>query len=420
MKHKTCVRTVPLLFFMLCLLPAWGHAQTEDRQEQLLAVFHPYRQGPPRVEGIAPGMKIDTSNFQVAHEVLPPDILKYVQAGDFALSVQETTDMPLRQAYIQATLDHSAQVELGEGELANYVAGRPFPLLDAQDAQAGEKAIWNQRYRDQGDTRQYWPTDELRNSSGGVERTRQMYVAFQWGMHRPGPAQNLPQWEKEGILFRMYARTLAPADVEGSQLLIYLHDKDTNPNEQWVYDPGSRRTRKVVDNPYDAPGGGPRLIEDIDGFSGYIHTYEWQYLGEQVVLAPGPIRATEPTLGGRGQWYPQDPWELRTAVVVEAQPKASHPLYSRRLLYIDRQTDVVLYTLTYDRAGNHKRTFFMVYFHPEFNPWNHEVWIPQPAAQASIDYQQERASIFQTHKVVYNTPLKGKMFQLKSLMRYGK
>jgi hypothetical protein len=410
-----------LFFFLgLLLIPSWGQAQEDGIQDGILSVFHPYRQGPPQVAGITAGMKIDQTNFQVAQEVLPPEILKYLQAGDFAITVQQTTDMSLREEYIKATLQSHSKVELGDGELKGYVAGAPFPLIDSQDPRAGEKVVWNHRYRDQGDTREYWPTDELRNSSGGAERAQSFYVAFRWGMHRPDPAKNLPQWEKEGVYFKMYSRMLAPADVEGSQLLIHVYNKDTVPNDQWVYDPGTRRTRKAVDNPYDAPGGGEMLIEDIEGFSAYIHSYEWKYLGEKVILAPGPIKAAEPTWGGRGNWYPLDPWELRRALVVEARPKESHPLYSRRVLYIDVQTEVALYTLTYDRQGNHKRTFLLVYLHPQFNPWNNEGWIPQQAAQASIDYQRERASIFQTHKVVYNKPVDEKMFHRAALMRHGK
>ncbi len=147
---------------------------------------------------------------------------------------------------------------------------------------------------------------------------------------------------------------------------------------------------------------------------------DWKYLGETVVLAPGPIQAAESTLSGKGNWYPLDPWELRRAVVVEARSKKSHPVYGRRVLYIDLQTYTILYALTYDREDNHKRTFFFVYFHPEFNPWENEGWIPQLAAQISIDYQRERASIFQTHKVLYNRPLKNTLFNRSALMRYGK
>jgi len=213
---------------------------------------------------------------------------------------------------------------------------------------------------------------------------------------------------------------LAPSDVEGNQLLIYVYDKNILPNDQWVYDTRTRRIRKAVDNPYDAPGGGVRLIEDIEGFGGYIHTYEWKYLGEQVILAPGPIKAAAVTWGGRGNWYPLNPWELRRAVVVEARPKEAHPLYSRRVLYVDLQTSAVLYSLVYDREGSHKRTFLLVYLHPEFTRGKNEEWIPQLAAEAAIDYQLERASIFQTHKVVHNEPLEEKMFETGALMRSGK
>ena len=401
-------------------MPVWGQVQEEDIQEKILSVFYPYRQTPPRVEGITPGMKIDKNNFQMAQEVLPSEILKYLQTGDFAITVQETTDMPLREEYIKAAIESHGKAELGDGELKGYVAGLPFPLIDPQDPQAGLKVAWNQRYRDRGETTQYWPTNDLRNSSGAVERAESFYIASMHGMHRPKPSANHLGWEKEGILSKMYMRVLAPSDVEGRQMLSYTYDKDTLTDDQWAYDPRTRRIRKVVYNPYEAGGGGELLMEDRGGFNGYIHSYEWQYLGERVILAPGPIKAAEPTLGGRGNWYPLDPWELRRVVVVEVRPKESHPVYGRRVLYIDLQTYVILYALAYDHEGNHKRTFFMVYFHPEFNPWNNKVWVPQTAAQASIDYQRERASIFQTHKVVQNESLEEKLFETGALTRYGK
>lgn len=44
-----------LFFFVaLGLLPAWADTGRDERQEWILATFHPYRQGPPRVEGITP------------------------------------------------------------------------------------------------------------------------------------------------------------------------------------------------------------------------------------------------------------------------------------------------------------------------------------------------------------------------------
>ncbi len=415
-RHSRVIAIVLALF----LLPLQGWAESDTVQERIRTVFFPYRQGPSHVEGITLGMKIDATNFQVAKSVLPPEILTPLAAGDFTITVQETTDLPVRQEYVEATLKYYGQVSVGEGELQHYGAGRPFPLIDPQDPEAGEKAAWNMRYRDQGETAQMWATNEMRNAGGATERTQSFYFVSMYGMHRPEADKNISQWEQQGVYAKQYSRMLAPADMEGNQILSLVYNDNTLSDDQWVYDPRTRRTRKIVYNPYDAPGGGETLIEDRSGFLGHIHHYDWKYVGEQVVLVPAPIKATEVTWGGKGNWYPLDPWELRRVVVVECTPKGSHPLYSRRVLYIDVQTSVVLYALTYDHAGTHKRSFLMVYRHPDFNPWDNTDWFAQVAAQSSIDYQRDRATIFQIHKILYNRPISESRFSVMALMLYGK
>jgi hypothetical protein len=405
---------------VLGLLVVRGQADVEDLAAPLRAVFYPYQQGTPQAEGITPGLRLEHSTFELARAVLPAELLQHGLAGDFAVTVQPTTDMPLGEAYIQATEHYASQVELGEGELKNYVAGLPFPLIDPHDPRAGEKVAWNLRYQDEGETKQYWSINEHRTGSGSVERTERFYSIVQHGMHRPAPADNSTAWEKQGVYTKRYNLLLGPADLEGTQALTYRYDQDTRLSDKWIYDPKSRRTRKVVDNPYEAPGNGELLAEDIWGFYGYLHAYEWTYLGEQVVLAPGPIQAAAPTWGGHGNWYPVDAWELRRARVLEARPKGTHPLYSRRVLYIDLQTDYLLYSFAYDQSGVHKRTFINVYYHPAYNPWNNAPGLPQYAAQASLDYQWDRAGIFQVYKVLSNRPLTDLRLGVGGLMLYGK
>ncbi len=392
----------------------------EGARERLLKDFFLYRDGPPQVEGIQPGLKLDAANAAVAAAVLPPEIQTYLAAGDFSISVQETTDLQLRQAFIDATFQHHRGVVVGEGELQNYVAGRPFPALNADDPQAGLKAVWNLRYRDQGDDAQMWATNSLVNSNGNTERSQTFAFFSLYGMHRPDSAKNLPQWEKQGIYTKQYTRMLAPSDSEGNQILSVQPDSDFLLHDQWAYDPTTRRTRKIVYTPYISPGRGVVLIEDRSGFLGYIHAYDWTYLREQTVLTPGPIRASAPTWGGRGNWYLVDPWELRRAVVVEATPKISHPLYSRRILYIDVQTSLPLFSFTYDHDGQHKRSFMVVARHPEFDPWGNTDWVAQIAAQSSIDYQLERANNFQITKFLLNRALPPSQFTVMNLMLRGK
>ena len=121
------------------LAPEPGHTQ-EGAREAILKNFFPYREEFPTLRDIEPGLKVDSANAQVVSSVLPAELLKYLSAGDFAFTIQQTTDFPTRQAFIDATLSYHQGVVVGREELQNYVAGRPFPILDASDPEAGLKA----------------------------------------------------------------------------------------------------------------------------------------------------------------------------------------------------------------------------------------------------------------------------------------
>ena len=411
--------TVVGLAIGLCLLTD-VQAQTDAFRQRALERFFPYEAGTPQVAGVQPGMTLDSTNAAAAAAVLPPEILRYVEAGDFSITVQETTNLPTRQAFLDATLQHAEGVVVAEDLLQNYVSGLPFPILEPDDPQAGLKAVWNLRYRDQGDTSQMWAVSGLLNDAGTVERSERFSFMARYGMHRPDPAWNVAQWERQGVFSKNYSLMVAPSDMEGNQLVAITYDNDTQPNEQWAYDPQSRRTRKIVYTPYVSPERGVLLIEDRSGFMGYISDYDWTFVEEKVVLAPGPIKADRPTWGGKANWYLVDPWELRLAVAIEGKPKGSHPLYSRRVLYMDVQTALPLYALTYDHDGVHKRTFFIVARHPDYDPWDNKEWFSQIAAQGSIDYQLQRANTFQIYKIFINRPMSATQFSVMTLMLRGK
>ncbi len=404
----------------LWLLTDQAQAQTDSSRQRIMQRFFPYAEGTPQVTGVRPGMTLDSTNVSAAAAVLPPEILSDIGAGDFSIGVQETTNLPTRQVFLDATLQHAEGVVVGEDILQNYVSGLPFPILEADDPQAGLKAVWNLRYRDQGDTSQMWAINALLNDSGTIERSERFSFLMRYGMHRPDPAWNVAQWERHGVFSKNYSLMLAPSDMEGSQLVGITYDNDAQPHEQWAYDPQSRRTRKVVYNPYVSPERGVLLIEDRGGFLGYIADYEWTFVEEKVVLSPGPIKADKPTWGGKANWYPVDPWELRLAVVVEGKPKSAHPMYSRRVLYMDVQTALPLYALTYGHDGKHKRTFLVVPRHPEYDPWDNKEWFAQIAAQGSIDYQLQRANTFEIYKIFINRPMSASKFSVMTLLLQGK
>jgi hypothetical protein len=151
----------------------------------------------------------------------------------------------------------------------------PFPLIDPHEPQASRKTAWNYCSRDRGDGVQSWLTNEHRTGSGAVERSESFYIAMMFGPHRPDPQSNHDGREAAGVYAKRYMRFLSPADAEGRQVVSLTYESDLRLDDQWIYDPRTRRTRKVIYNPYKAPGNGQLLFEDTSGFNGYIHAYEW-------------------------------------------------------------------------------------------------------------------------------------------------
>ena len=411
-----------LLILLVCGLPVQADvAQTGDLTEKILAEFYPYRQGAPQVEGITPGMTINKNNAQVAAAVLPPEVLKVVQAGDLEITVQATTDLPVREEYINATVAHAAQVAIEpDGTLSNYVSGLPFPLLDPADPQAGLKLGWNLRYRDRADISQSWGTTSLLNSSGNVERSSSSLYTRMYGMYRPDPERNIAQWAENGVLYKDYSITLRPTDVEGAQSMGIRHNQDTKEDDRWIYDPKTRRTRKIVYNPYDAFSGLTFLSEEFSGFEGHVYAYDWRFVEDKVVLAPGVVKGEAVHLGSTCNCYPVDPWELRWVRVVDMIPRVANHPYGRRRLYVDRQHYSPLFSVIFDKEDQHWRTFFFSFGHPDYSTLNRGLRVPMFVGNSWVDYKTGRATVWIPSKNIYNRPLPAQFFSVGAMMRQGK
>ncbi len=420
---KTCIALV--LVCSLAFSSAFSHrvhAQKGNIPAELAEVFYPYSQGTPQVDGITPGMTITQDNAQIAQQVLPAEVLRVVQAGDFEITVQETTDTPLFDGYVAASAQNVDQVRIGkDGLLKNYTAGLPFPVLDPSDPQAGVKAAWNYRYRYMGDSLQTQGVLRSINSSGTVERSVETDYARLYGMHRLAPDKNVTKWEKEGTWWREHSVVLQPQDIEGAQSLSFHYDNDATDRKAWAYDPQSRRTRSVVVNLHETSFGLNFLIEDHAGFQGYIREHTWNYVGDQIMLVPGIIKGRAPEdFGGKGNWYPQIPWELRRVHVIEATPLDTNHPYGKRRLYIDRQLYAIFYSIIYDRQDAHWRTLFHLLGYSAFHPDNTDVpGISVHLGNLCVDYQNDLASLW-TGTVLLNKPIKAKRFTVKEMIRRGK
>ncbi len=407
------------------------NAALEKFREQVLAGFYPYGRGTPTVSDIHSGTQIAQGNWQMAQDLLPREILAAVVSGHFAITLQATTDLPPSDEYVVATMGGNNVQLSADGELIAYAAGRPFPTLEANDAQAGLKAAWNLRYRDAGDRVEQWSDTMVFDSQNRKQYGFSSYYARACGMYRAKQQDNVPEWEQSGVVCKEFSHIFAlPTATQTSHpfgranpgepalALRYRYANDHRPVSQWILSPAGRKVQTQAYNPEASALGAAAIVEDVIG--GQIVTHTWKLLATTLALVPGFIQNQQVLFGGFNGGYPLDPWELRHVYVLEMTPRSPHHPYRRKVLYVDQQTFVPFYGIIFGTDNTHWRTIFFVYGQPQFQPEGKDIQVPILLGQSWVDYQTRYATIALVNKVVYNHALSPDLFTLSSLMRHGK
>jgi len=375
-------------------------------------------------EQITPGLTLNQQNWQLAEQALPVEILRLLQAGDFTMTVQATTDFPIRESYVTATAANLQAVTLNGGyKIDHYQGGRPFPVIDPNDPRAGERVAWNFRYRDMPETMEMRGTMQGVNNAGTIDRSNIGRMCIRYGMDRVGQEENDMEWHARGIRIKALFESTAPSDQEGFMRITTMYDDENVPYDDLSYSPQNRRTRKGYVNLTTRMGGGRYDVLSEEQppffFIGYLHEYNWAYKGEQVMLVPGFFQGDQLTFGGKNNWYPATPWELRRVVVLEATPKGAHP-YSKRTFYLDAQTYAPLCVLSYNPLGTFVRLTLMVHANPDFVPGANGVRVPVPLGATWVNFTQEHASQMITAHHTFSRDFSPRRFELVELLRKGK
>lgn len=388
-----------------------------------------------------PGTTLNAGNIAEYAALLDETLVTLIGRGDFSLRVGPTEPFPVHPDYAAATAQHAGQAQLGAdpGELAGYIAGRPFPPPDSSDPRAGEKIAWNMRYGWSGDggviSPFYWQYRNMRN--GKTERELSFEAASLRFKHRvlEAPLPELPT-NPSGIFNALYLRVMSPPDIRNTQLLIHRLEDDTRQEEGWLYLGTQRRVRRLpTGQNTDAFLGSDIMIEDFLGYNGRIMDMQWRYLGTREVLLPFfrhdalPLSERTGGLGGfrfvafkgRGGCYPEITWQFRRAYLLEAVPKWSeHPL-SKRLYYVDAETYAPAYGRLYDNRGELWKFAIAGYSHPDHHlPVNQGSHVPILDAVTMIDLQAEHCTTLQPRMEITPTKLKASDFAVQALRARGR
>ena len=340
---------------------------------------------------VKPGDLITPDNASLVADLLSPGNFYLVKQG-MHLKIVPTQRLEWPPPYKAATEKYSAQVGLNDkGELQNYVAGQPFPLLDPNDPNVATKVMWNfsfrPQYTDDVDIRDVEMTSHRAHSAfpGPIEHFTIGHFAFYNNMGRTEvpPIPTDPEATGAGIRYRFGAFPFTePAELYGFGL-IRERNKDPNIDDNaWYYSPGNRAPRRVrasdlsdavapvqCKGQYSAAddGGGCTYANNLDpdsyfGFSAKIENYNYKLLGIKPMLASvhaKNIPAKPCQFDNNRSVCPED-WEMRQLYVIEATAKplswhqkigSNGVLIQKRILYIDSEGWFITASDQYDQQG---------------------------------------------------------------------
>ena len=433
---KTYIKPAVSKVLVACAAAFMTHAALAITDAEMDEAFFPYKKGFPTFPGLKPGMVINQSNVDQFKDILSPVHFKLVKDGWLSIPVEQTFDMPLPKAYMDATKANADKVKLGT-TIQGFVAGRPFPQQPStSDPKAGEKLAWNFKYGlNWGDGAMigpfYWRY--INANTGAVERTMTFQFGFLNLMHRT-TTPPLPNVEPNpaGFYRGTYVNTLAPLDLKNTQLLLQAYEDDSKRTEGFLYLGFQRRVRRLATGQTtDSFLGSDLMIEDFEGYNGRVSDYNWKFIETKNALMPyykhNELKKFHPEFSspdgykfvgftGKSNCMPDVPWQLRKVHVLEGTPKdPAHPV-GKRLIYLDAQIMTPSISTIYDRKGALWKSFQIGKAHPDYHlPINKGSGIPLDDSAAVVDVQAGHCTALTFRGEIDPKKAPVSMFQVQNL-----
>jgi hypothetical protein len=323
---------------------------------------------------VKPGDFVNAKNAARVKEVLPPGVYWRVLHG-MTIKIVPTERIDWPPPYREATEKYSAQVRLtpDHRSLVGYVAGQPFPLIDANDPYAAVKVMWNNAFRpmysDDLDARFFgchgrYEEREKKEHEVEYEEIGHYRIYNEVGRTEVEPLPTDLDFKTTGRYFlaALYP-VLAPAEIRGRGFLRYRYADPNRGDDAWFWRPGARRLRRVSEDFLGSSEGVEQFYpDDYEGFSAKNENYDWRFLGERTMLGAVDVEhvpAVPCETDGRASVCPER-WQVRRVYIVEGVPRRSRvpeELYSKHIVYVDAEAWAVLAHDAYDRRGELFKSF---------------------------------------------------------------
>ncbi|HUA35854.1 MAG TPA: DUF1329 domain-containing protein [Candidatus Binataceae bacterium] len=321
---------------------------------------------------VKPGDFITPDNASKVQDLVGPGVYYKVQHGmTMKIVPSERVDWP--PPYKDATEKYSSQVRLSQDKrsVVGFVAGQPFPLIDANDPDVAVKIIWNNVFRpittDDYDLRFYDCDSSYEKNGPQTMQIEYFQIGHYAGYDLVGRTEVEPmpidpdfKTTDRYWLFGLYP-ILAPQEIRGTGFIRWRYAAPKRGDDIWSLNAGSRRVRRINEAIMSSSttSGTSAHAWDPDHYSGFnpkTEEYQYKFLGEKNMLATiHAIHSPEqrcPTDGGTSAC--PEAWEMRHMYVVQALPDRSRiagALDSRTVIYMDSEMWFEPYIDTYDRQG---------------------------------------------------------------------
>ncbi len=324
---------------------------------------------------VKPGDMIGAENAAKVKDLVSPGVY-YKVAHGMQLKIVPTQRIDWPPPYKDATEKYSAQVRLSQDHrtVVGYVAGQPFPLIDANDPQVAAKIMWNNVFKpitsDDYDLR-YYDCDSAHE--GGTTQSMQLeyfqighYAGYELvGRTEVEPIPTDPDYKSTNRLwmFALYP-ILAPQEIRGTGFIRWRYGDPKRGDDDWSLGAGNRRVRRLNESMMSSATASGTAVtmfnpDHYSGFNAKTEFYNYAFLGERNMLACAHAEHSPevrcPTDGGTSAC--PEAWEMRHMYVVEATPRrdrgaATGALQSKTLVYMDSEMWFAPYVDEYDQKGN--------------------------------------------------------------------
>lgn len=315
-------------------------------------------------EVIKPGDRITKANLDNATSLVSPGV-RWCIANGMELEIVPYRHVPVPRNYQEATEKYSSQVRLAPNHtLTNFVAGKPFPVIDVDDPTAAVKVMHNFQHS-------HYYTDSLDlhladadtgalsiDADNKRRYTVERHFVPEWlrslrfnGRLASAPNYTLEPngdktWQKAGLY-----PLIEPFDLKGVGGVAFRYLDPGRQDDTWLYIPSIRRVRRLSSaQRSDALFGQDIDVDSYGGYAGQIPWFTWKLLGVQPALQSMHGENMPPKLcTADGGLTFCEPWELRPEVyVIEGRSKQQGYAYSKRIIYVEKESNLISVSDLYD------------------------------------------------------------------------